>query len=325
MGKIVVLTTGGTISSAPNQTNGLLTTGSINGKDLVRLCEIDERIQVDVEEVFRIPSNQFTQNEILCLKQKVESVIQREGVDGVVITHGTDTLEETAYFLDLVMDVAKPIVITGSQRSSAQTGSDAQVNVRQAVQVAASQKSRGMGVLVLFNEEIYTAREAVKIHASNVVGFRALGYGKLGIVDRDDVIYYRKPYDRKTYALSGSLSHVDMIACYQGSDDRFLDCSIKSGVKGIVIEGFGRGHVPPGIVPKVREAVESGIVVVITSRTLEGRVFPVYDFPGGAQDLLNQGVILGGSLSGCKARVKLAVLLSVFGNDRHRIAAEFSE
>lgn len=322
MGNVVVLTTGGTISSMRNQSTGLLRTGSINGKDLVDACEIGDGIQVQVEEVFRIPSNQYTFHELMILKEKVESVLGKEEVDGVVITHGTDTLEETAYFLNLVIRQEKPIVITGSQRSLGNLGSDVQMNLKQAVQVASDRKSRDLGVLVLFNEEIFTANEVRKLHASNVAGFSC---GEIGTVDGPDVIYNRKPFLRTAYSLRSPLSPVDLISCSLGSDDKFLECSIQSGVGGIVLDGFGRGHVPPVLVPKIKEAADKGIIIVVTSRTLEGRVYPVYDFPGGAQDLANHGVILGGSLSAYQARIKLAVLLSVFQHDKARIKQEFND
>ncbi|MEB3101797.1 asparaginase [Ferviditalea candida] len=322
MGNVVVLTTGGTISSMQNKTTGLLRTGSINGKDLVDACEIGDGIQVQVEEIFRIPSNQYTFHELMILKEKVESILEQEEVDGVVITHGTDTLEETAYFLNLVIRQEKPIVITGSQRSLGNLGSDVQMNLKQAVQVASDRKSRDLGVLVLFNEEIFTANEVRKFHASNIAGFAC---GEIGTVDGADVIYSRKPFLRTAYSLQSPLSPVDLISCSLGSDDKFLECSIRSGVEGIVLDGFGRGHVPPVLVPKIKEAADKGIVIVVTSRTLEGRVYPVYDFPGGAQDLMNQGVILGGSLSAYQARIKLAVLLSVFQHDKGRIKQEFND
>lgn len=320
MGNVVVLTTGGTISSMQNKTTGLLRTGSINGKDLVDICKIDDHIQLQIEEVFRIPSNQYTFTDLLTLKERVEFNLKKEEVDGVVITHGTDTLEETAYFLNLVINQEKPIVITGSQRSLGNLGSDVQMNLKQAVQVASDRKSRNLGVLVLFNEQIYTASKVRKIHASNVAGF---GSGKIGAVDGEDVIFDRKPFLRTTYSLRSPLCPVDLISCSLGSDDKFVECSIQSGVEGIVLDGFGRGHVPPVLVPKIKEAADKGIVIVVTSRTSEGRVHPAYDFPGGAQDLVNQGVILGGSLSGYQARIKLAVLLSVFQNDKSRIKHEF--
>lgn len=323
MKSIKIFTTGGTISSSPDDKTGLLKTGAVSGMELVEGLSMEKGINIDVQEVFSIPSNHLDFELLMSLKEAVSDAVNNPDIDGVVITHGTDTLEETAYFLDLVIDTNKPVVVTGSQRSTVGLGSDAEINLSQAVQTAADDKSCNMGVLILFNEQIHCAREVRKVHASNVMGFSSPGWGPLGIVDENEVIYFRKPFQRNNYPLLSSLPQVDLIACSLGSDGKFVESSIRSGSQGIVLDGFGRGNVPPQVIPKVEEAVHKGIIVIVTSQALEGRVYPVYDFPGSSTDLLAKGVISGGSLSARKARIKLAVLLSSFGSDAEKIKEEF--
>lgn len=325
MKNIKIFTTGGTISSSPDNKTGLLKTGSVSGMELLESLSMKREINIDVQEIFSVPSNHLDFYLLTTLKEAVDSAVNSPCVDGIVITHGTDTLEETTYFLDLVIDTEKPVVVTGSQRSAVSPGSDAGMNLSQAVQAAADDKSCDMGVLVLFNEQIHCAREVRKVHASSVTGFSSPGWGPVGIVDLGDVIYCRKPLQRKTYPFLSSLPQVDLIVCSLGSDGKFIKSSIISGSQGIVLDGFGRGNVPPAVMTNLEESVDEGLIVVITSQASEGRVYPVYDFPGSSADLLTKGVISGGSLSGRKARIKLAVLLNVFGSDAERIAEEFLE
>ncbi|ARD48869.1 L-asparaginase [Sporosarcina sp. P37] len=308
--KIVMLSTGGTIASKRNPETGLLTAGVMSGEELSKMCDLPETITVDVQSVFQIPSNHMNFEYLYTLKEKIEEVFQNEQVDGIVVTHGTDTLEETAYFLDLVISDDRPVVITGSQRGPTVIGTDAFVNLRQSIILAAHPESRSLGTIALFNERIFSGRYVQKKHASNVDGFTSFGFGYLGIVDQEKVSYYQKPIHRETYTIKNPLPAIDLVKCALGSDGKFIDCASESGSKGIIIEAPGRGHAPPYILDSVKRAVEKGIIVILTTSAEEGEVKTVYDFPGSAWSLQNEGVILASDYDGKKARIKLAVLLA---------------
>lgn len=308
--KVVILSTGGTIASKRNPETGLLTAGVLSGNELAEMCELPNGIDVEVHSVFQVPSNHMNFDMLITLKGKIESVLERIDVSGIVVTHGTDTLEETSYFLDLTIKDKRPVVITGSQRGPNVQGTDAFVNLKQSILVAASEKSLEFGTLVLFNEKIFSARYIKKKHASNVDGFTSFGYGFLGIVDQETIQFYQKPILYEKYNIEDKLPNVEIIKCSLGSDGKFIDYAVEKGAKGIIIEAPGRGHAPPTIVPSVKNAVKRNVKVVLTTSAEEGFIKPVYDFPGSAYDFKNNGVILGSDYDSKKARIKLAVLLS---------------
>lgn len=310
MKHIVLLTTGGTIASKRNPETGLLSAGALTGEELAEMCKLPDGMDVTVESVFQVPSNQMNPTRLSQLKEKIETVLSDSKVDGVVVTHGTDTLEESAYYLDLTIANEKPIVITGSQRGPMELGTDAMVNIRQSILAAASDHLKGFGTVVLFNERLFSARYVKKVHASNVDGFHSEGYGYLGTVDQEIVTVYQKPVHRENYQLKQDFPIVDIISFYSGADGRFIKTSISSGAKGIILEGAGRGHVSPEMVPAIEEAVKKDIIVVLTTRSGEGEVRHVYDFAGSVFDLTNKGVFIGKDYDSKKARIKLGVMLA---------------
>lgn len=287
------------------------------------MCELPDDINVTVQSVFQIPSNQMNENTLWALKEAIETELEQEEVDGVVVTHGTDTLEETAYFLDLTINDSRPVIITGSQRGPNVMGTDAFVNIKQSVLAAASEKTRDTGVIVVFNERIFTARYVKKIHASNIAGFYSDGYGYIGTVDQETVKVYQKPAEREYFPISSPVERVDIIPSYLGSDGVFIEASRKKGAKGIVLEGSGRGHISPLAMEEIEKAVEEGIMVLITTRAHEGDVRHVYDFPGSVFDLTNRGVLSGSDYDSKKARIKLAVLLRA-GYSKEEIQNHFA-
>lgn len=310
MKKVVLLTTGGTIASKRDEKTGLLVAGALTGEELAAMCELSTGIDVQVESVFQVPSNRMDVEKLIALKNKIEAVLNDEAVAGVVVTHGTDTLEETAYFLDLTLDDARPVIVTGSMRGPEDMGTDAFVNLRNSLIAAASEAMKHTGVTVVFNEKIFSARYVKKVHASNVDGFAAPGYGYIGIIDGDEVIVNQKPLHRETYQIGDHLPVVDIITFYLGADGKFVKASVASGARGIILEGFGRGHVPPKSVRAIEDAVKRGVVAVLTTRAEQGQVKEAYQFPGGVSDLKRRGVILGKDYDSKKARIKLAVLLA---------------
>jgi L-asparaginase len=193
MKKVVLLTTGGTIASKPNKDSGKLASGALTGEELASMCNLPKDIEVVIESVFQKASIHITFDDLILLKNKIEDYFKDEDVSGVVVTHGTDTMEETSYFLDLTIKDPRTVVVTGSQRSPEDLGSDVYINLRHAIYCACSHDLRDAGTVVVFNERIFAARYVKKEHASNIQGFNAFGFGYLGIIDNDQVHVFQKP------------------------------------------------------------------------------------------------------------------------------------
>ncbi|MCT8138864.1 asparaginase [Anaerobacillus sp. CMMVII] len=310
MKKVVLLATGGTIASKPNK-EGRLVAGELTGNELAKICGIPNDIEVEVISILQKPSMHITIEDLVDIKVKIEQIFEDKAVNGVVITHGTDSLEETAYFLDLTVTDDRPVVITGSQRSPDEIGSDSFINLRHAIYTACNDQLIGVGTVVVFNERIFAAKYVKKEHASNIQGFNAFGFGYLGIIDNDKVYLYQKPTTREVYQIVNrkDLPTVDIIKSYLNADDKFIRAAVAANVNGIVLEGTGRGQVSPLMMNAIIEAVHSGITIVITTASEEGYVYPTYEYLGSAYDLYKAGVILGGDLDSKKARIKLFVLL----------------
>lgn len=310
MKKVVLLTTGGTIASRPNKESGKLASGAITGEELASMCNLPEQIEVIVESVFQKASIHITFDDLVVLKDKIEMYFNDPDVSGVVVTHGTDTMEETAYFLDLTIKDDRPVIVTGSQRSPEDLGSDVYINLRHAIFSAYSDDLRGVGTVVIFNERIFAARYVKKEHASNIQGFNSFGFGYLGIIDNDEVHVFQKPVKREYFNVKSPIPQVEIIKCYIGADGKFIKAARDSSVQGIVLEGVGRGQVAPEMMIEVEKAIADGIKIVITTSAEEGAVYTTYDYKGSAYDLYNKGVILGSDNDSKKARIKLAVALA---------------
>lgn len=309
--KVALITTGGTIASRKTE-SGRLAAGAISGPELAEMCSLLEDVQIDVYPAFQLPSMHITFQHLLELKQTIERVFQDGGYDGAVVTHGTDTLEETAYFLDLTIEDERPVVVTGSQRAPEQQGTDAYTNIRHAVYTACSPDIKGAGTVVVFNERIFNARYVKKVHASNLQGFDVFGFGYLGIIDNDKVYVYQKPLKRDVHQLQRPLPAVDIVKCYLDGDGKFIRAAVREGVEGIVLEGVGRGQVPPNMMADIEQALNQGVYIVITTSAEEGEVYTTYDYAGSSYDLAKKGVILGKDYDSKKARMKLAVLLASY-------------
>jgi L-asparaginase len=308
--KVVLLTTGGTIASKAREESGKLASGELTGEELVALCDLPTDIEVITESVFQKASIHITFNDLVILKNKIENYFKDETVSGVVVTHGTDTMEETAYFLDLTIKDRRTVVVTGSQRSPEELGSDVYINLRHAIYSACEDDLRDSGTVVVFNERIFAARYVKKEHASNIQGFNAFGFGYLGIIDNDEVEIFQKPIRREHYEIRTEVPPVEIVKCYIGADGKFIKAAREAGVKGIVLEGVGRGQVAPLMMEEIEKSAEAGIKLVITTSAEEGSVYSTYDYVGSAYDLFNKGVILGSDNDSKKARIKLAVALA---------------
>ena len=308
--KVVIITTGGTIASVRDD-KGMLVSGKLSGQQLMDICQLPNDIEIAIVDLFQLPSMHININKMEEIQQAILKELADESVAGIVVTHGTDSLEETSYFLDLTIDDNRPVVVTGSQKSPSEVGSDTFSNLKNAISVALDSSLIGVGTVVVFNERIYSAKYVKKVHSSNLQGFDAIGHGYLGIIDNDVVNLYQKPVNRDKYKLSKPLERVDIIKCYAGADGYLLDCLCEIGAKGVVLEGAGRGQVSPQMVHSIEKAVnEYGVSIVLTTSTEEGNVYPTYNYEGSAYDLMQRGVVLGGDYDSKKARIKLAVLLA---------------
>ena len=307
--KVMIIATGGTIAMRYDAVRGGVFP-AVTGAELLEAVPPLARVgAVEVVEYSNVPSPHMTPHDMLELAKTIETALQRPDVAGVVVTHGTDTLEETAYLLDLVLASDKPVCLTAAMRNSAEISPDGPKNILCAVQTAFSEEAVGQGVLVVLNEEIHTAREVTKTHAANVNTFASPFWGPVGYVDEDRVIFRRQSLSRQHLPAKTLVEDVYLVKLAAGTDDFLLRCLVEKSVSGIVLEGFGRGNVPPSVLPGVKAALAAGIPVVLTTRTAGGRVLDVYGYEGSSTQLKTMGVILAGESSGQKARLKLMLAL----------------
>lgn len=311
--RIVVMTTGGTIASE-RDISGRSLSGALSGADLLSRANLPEHLAscVEVHSVLQKPSNAITLDDLSMLRQHCLKFIQEGNVSAIVITHGTDTLEDTAWFLDLTLPGTLPVVITGSQRPPHQTGTDAFCNIADAIRVAAAPAARGLGVLVVFNQTLLAARHARKVSSYQLHGFSSPTTGPLGYVDGDDVCLLGQPCSSPVLPLQPvqSMPRVDIVTAYLDASPDLIQASIFGGARGIVIEGLGRGHVPPAWLDSLGQARVLGVVVVVVSNCLAGPVHQSYEFAGSLASLEQLGVIPVRDLNARKARIALSVLLA---------------
>ena len=309
MKKIAVIFNGGTISMKVDE-RIKAAVPSLTGEEIMSMVTgIENYAEIESYTFSSMPSPHMTFETILELSNFVTELVNRSDIDGIVITHGTDTLEETAYFLDLTIDTSKPIVITGAMRSSSELGYDGPFNLATSICTAISDDSIGRGVLVCFNGELNSAAEVTKANSMALNAFRTPNFGPIGIVDNNKVIFYRNTINTSKYKVNKIDKEVALIKCAVDMDSTFIDFIIEKGYGGIVIEALGRGNVSPRMVPGIKRAIENNIPVVIVSRCFEGRVHESYGYEGGGKMLLDLGIIFGDTLPGQKARIKL--LLSI--------------
>src|SRR5690242_13770534 len=308
--KVVLLATGGTIASRYHPALKR-TVASARAEDLLQtLPQVAEVADIEIEDFATMPSFDMSVQFAFGLANRVNQVLARTDVHGVVVTHGTDTMEETSYLADLLLQSDKPAVFTGAQRAADDPHSDGPPNLLSAVRVAASPQARGLGAVIAFNGAIHAARDVTKIHASAVETFQSYEQGALGEVDGKVVAIHRRPALRKTFVVNALEERVELFRLALGSDLSPLEWMIERGMAGLVIEAFGRGNGPARLGVLVRRANEQSIPVLIASRCPAGRVQPIYGGGGGGRDLADAGGIFTGNLKGPKARLLLMVLLS---------------
>ncbi len=308
---ILIILTGGTISMKASGSSGVVPSNEF-ALFLSKFPQLDNVANVEVMDYLNVPSPYMTPNMMFELAKIIDLKII--DFDGVVVTHGTDTLEESAYLCDLVLTTRKPVVFTAAMRSGSDLGLDGPRNIIGSVRVASHHDSIDKGVLVVMNDEIHTARDVVKSDTGKVDSFVSPGYGPIGNVDPDMVVYHRNALYRENVWTDRLETNIDLIKAVAGMDGRFIECSIKKGARAIVIEAMGRGNLPREIIPSLEAALKANILLVIASRTYTGRVLPEYGYDGGGKHLASMGAILAGDLKGVKVRLKLMALFGKYND-----------
>jgi L-asparaginase len=321
--KVCLLTTGGTIASRREAQTGDVI-ASINGDDLRAM--VHDRLEgfdVDVEEFCSIGSYAMDLTLAYALATRVNEKLADPAISGVVVTHGTDTMEESAFLVDLLLKSEKPVVFTGAQRNADYPDADGPRNIADSIRLAGSPLARGLGAMICFEQQFHAARDVSKTHTSRVDTFRSGDHGKLGEIDGEAISLSRRPVLRKTYAASEVETDIELIKMSMGVSDRAIRFAASSGTRAIVIEGFGIGNTTPAVTISVRDIIAGGTPVIVTSRCSRGRVKAVYG-NGGGKDLEAAGAIFAGDLSGPKARI-LAAVLSGLGLSIEEMRSEFTQ
>ena len=322
MKKIAIIFNGGTIYMKIDE-KIKAAVPSLSAEEIMSMIPgVEEYAEIEAYTFSSMPSPHMTLETMLKLSKFTTELVEREDIDGVVITHGTDTLEETAYLLDLTVKTKKPVVVTGAMRSGSELGYDGPFNLATSICTAISDEAVGRGVLVCFNGELNSASEVTKANSMALNAFRTPNFGPIGIVDNDSVIFYRDANYSEKYDVSEIKKQVALIKCVVDMDSSYIDYLIEKGCGGIVIEALGRGNVPPKMVDGIKKATELNIPVVVVSRCFEGRVFESYGYEGGGKQLKDLGVIFGDTLPGQKARIKLILAINS-GMNIHEIARAF--
>ena len=317
--KILVILTGGTISMKKDTTNEK-TVLNLDTSDLTHSLKGALRaIEIDfIEHSFK-PSPYITPDDMFNFGKLIESKLS-SGYDGFVLAHGTDTIEETAYFLDLYLNTDKPVVLTGSMRNQSELGYDGILNLASSILVASSESSKNRGVLVVLNDEINAASEVTKTHTVSLDTFKSEEFGPLGIVDDRNVLYYRESTKNKHKISFTKLNkNVEIIKVAAGTTSNLINYLVDQQVDGIVLEALGRGNVPPQMIPGIKNAISHNIPILLVSRCHKGRVLDTYAYEGGGYHLSSLGVIMGGNLNSQKARILLLLLLSANIDKKHYV------
>ncbi|HDG1194221.1 TPA: asparaginase [Staphylococcus aureus] len=308
MKHLLVIHTGGTISMSQDQSNKVVT-NDINPISLHQDV-INQYAQIDELNPFNVPSPHMTIQHVKQLKDIILEAVTNKYYDGFVITHGTDTLEETAFLLDLILGIEQPVVITGAMRSSNEIGSDGLYNYISAIRVASDEKARHKGVMVVFNDEIHTARNVTKTHTSNTNTFQSPNHGPLGVLTKDRVQFHHMPYRQQALENVNEKLNVPLVKAYMGLPGDIFSFYSREGIDGMVIEALGQGNIPPSALEGIQQLVSLNIPIVLVSRSFNGIVSPTYAYDGGGYQLAQQGFIFFNGLNGPKARLKLLVALS---------------
>jgi L-asparaginase len=318
---ILMVFTGGTISMKIVPGRGAVP--ARGGQELLdSVPRIRAFARIACEDFDRLPGPHWTPERMLELARHLDARLETDGYDGAVVTHGTDTLEETAYLLDLVLRTDKPVVLTGAMKTADDAIWDGPGNLIASVQAVAAMRGKGLGVGAVMGESLHAARHVAKSHTESFAAFSSSHGGPMGELEAGGLQLYAAPTRRERFDVPRLEPRVDLITACVGADARLIRHALDDGARGLVLEALGRGNVPPAMVPGVREAVGRGVPVVVASRCGRGRTGPTYGYDGGGLTLREAGAIFAGDLQAPKARIKLMVLLGA-GYDAERVRASF--
>lgn len=303
--KILVLHTGGTISMQADASGAVVTS---QDNPMNHVSNPLEGVEVHALDFFNLPSPHIKPKHMLALYQKIKE--EADHYDGFVITHGTDTLEETAYFLDTMEVPHKPIVLTGAMRSSNELGSDGVYNYLSALRVASDDKAADKGVLVVMNDEIHAAKYVTKTHTTNVSTFQTPTHGPLGLIMKHEILYFKTAEPRVRFDLDKIQGLVPIIPVYAGMTEELLDLLPVDQLDGLIIQAFGAGNVPKETAQKLIALIQEGLPIALVSRCFNGIAEPVYAYEGGGVCLQNAGVFFVKELNAQKARLKLLIAIN---------------
>jgi L-asparaginase len=306
---ILVVFTGGTFSMMIDEKTG----GAVprfSGKELLRkIPEAQKLAKITCYDFGKYPGPHMTPELMYKLSQTIRGLITKNKFAGVIVTHGTDTLEETAYLLDLTIKTEIPIVVTGSMKNSSEQDWDGPQNLIDAIHVCLNKNCRGIGVLVCLNGEINAASEVTKIYTEQIDSFRSLDFGALGFIENGNVILNRLPKKLETIITKKIITNVDLLTVYAGMDEKFFRYSVDNKASGLVVEALGVGNVPPAAFEGIKYVIDKKIPVVLVSRCPAGETLDIYGYPGAGKWLNKIGVIFADYLNGQKARIKLMLAL----------------
>ncbi len=324
---VAVVSTGGTIAEKIDPATGAAVP-ALSGADLMEAVPGASSIaRIKLVEYSNIDSSQMTPALMLGLAHKVQALADDPEISGIIVTHGTDTMEETCYFLDLVLQTDKPVVFVGAQHNASDPSPDGPANLANALVQAVSPKARGMGVTVNMNQYVCAAQDVRKTNTDNLMTFKSEDAGFLGYVDFGKFRPYRRPADHLSFPLppkDSVIPEVMLFTLYAGADGRYIRLAVDSGAKGIVVAGFGLGNVNASVYEAIRYARSKNLPVVVSSRCYNGRTYPVYGGPGGGKTMADDNVIFSGGRIPSKSRILLLLAL-MQTNDIQQIRTYFQD
>lgn len=305
MKTIAIFFTGGTISMSIDKGFGGIVPSLSANQILEAIPDLQSIATIETIEYGHYPGPHITPHIMFDLAKRVQNTLDQAHIDGVIITHGTDTLEETAFFLDCFLTTSKPVLIVGAMRNSSEPDWDGPRNLRDALQIAISDECKDYGVLLCLSDSINAASEATKTDTNQLHTFASFDFGPIGRISNGTVQMYRKPVRRETFPIKRIPQNVPLLKCYAGMEDTLIRCALQHGAEGLVIEAFGVGNVPPPVFYALKDAVSSKIPVVLVSRCPVGRIEHIYAYEGAGKHLYDSGIIFADYLNGQKARIKL--------------------
>jgi L-asparaginase len=320
MARVAVVFTGGTISTAFDPVAGGNVPVLGGAAILARTPALDAIADVVAIDRGRTPASHFTFAALLEIAVVLREALADPSIDGAVVVQGTDTIEETSFCWDLVLEGAKPVVVTGAMRASDEPGFDGPANLRDAVRVAAAASMRKAGVVVCLAGTMEPADDVVKMHAAALDTFASPNGGSLGRVDGKGVAVFRRRAVRRHVSATRAAERVHLIMATVAMDGSLLDAAVATGADGIVVAATGAGNTDPRLLAAAERAMAAGVPVALASRCVAGRAGTAYAFPGGGATWVHAGALPVGHLCAIKARVALALGLGA-GLDRDGLAA----